>query len=101
MVTTGTELLAQVIQLTYEIGECVESHFPAEAIDSDYAPAGKGKLSSVLAGPSHFLVRLKKSQYQYEFSPFKTSVSLSVLRACCKIHKCHLIKWGNYIPEHS
>lgn len=61
--TTGTELLAEVIPLTYETGERVESHFPAEAIDSDYAPAGRGRASSVPEVPSHFLVRRKKSEH--------------------------------------
>lgn len=63
MVTTDTELSAQLIQLTYEIGECVESLFPAEAIDSDSVPGGNEKISSVLTCPDYFLVRFEKIHY--------------------------------------
>lgn len=68
MVTTDTELSAQLIQLTYEIGECVESLFPAEAIDSDSVPGGNEKISSVLTCPDYFLVRLEKFIIKMSFS---------------------------------
>lgn len=60
-VTTDTGLFAEVVQLTYAIGEGVESLFPTKAIDSDFAPAGNEKASSVLDVPGHFLARLQKT----------------------------------------
>ena len=45
------------------MGECVESLFPAEAIDNDSALGGNEKISSVLICPDFFPVRLEKIHY--------------------------------------
>lgn len=71
-----------------------EYFFPAKAVDSNSAPTGSEKVSSVPDVPGHFLVKLEKSIIMTRFSPEKKSVSLSVLLGLCKTQEHCLLEWG-------